>query len=188
MRINAGEGEHPLAKKFGVDGFPTLVLMEPSGKILYNKAGAPADPGHFVDFFGLDANNAAVKALMDHDARAAAPHLYFLRRWFAGTGLSKQADEIYEEFEKEEGFAEAYEAARKEYEKRLEEAREALRKVAERREKAKALKAEADGLYRKYLRTKAYDIYRRILAEYPDVPEAEEALAILRKNKQKLTR
>jgi tetratricopeptide (TPR) repeat protein len=187
VKINAGGDDgHPLAKKFGVDAFPTLVLLEPSGKVLYNQAGAPADATHFVEFFGLDANNAAVKAVMDHDAKAAAAPLFYLRRWFAGTSLSKQADEIYGEFEKEPGFAEAYEAAQKEYEKRLEEARDAVKKEQERRDKAKALKEEADGLYKKYLRTKAYEIYRKILAEYPDLPEADEAEAILKKNKQKL--
>ena len=40
---------------------------------------------------------------------------------------------------------------------------------------------EAQGLY-----SHAKEIYRKILAEYADLPEAAEAEAILKKNKQKL--
>ena len=199
VKVNAGgENGHPLATKFGVKAFPTLVLMEPTGRILHNQAGAPVGEG-FVDYFAVTEYNAAADACNIRDPKGAAPHLFFVRKWFPGTRLGKAAEEICRDLEKEEGFRAAYEAAekayaqslaavRKEAEARAEQAREAMAKEQARRVKAKELKAEADALYGKYLRTKAYDIYRRIVAEYPDLPEAFEARDILRKNKQKITK
>jgi thioredoxin-related protein len=197
MRVNAGgENGHPLATKFGVEGFPTIVLIEPTGRVLYNQGGAPA-ADHFVDFFAVEEYNKAVDACNIRDPKGAAPHLYFVCKWFRGTTLGKKAEEIRRSLEKEEGFEAAYEAARKSYEdalatarkadeERAAKAREAERREQERREKARAMKAEADELHRKYLRTKAYDLYRKILKEYPDLPEAAESRAILEKNKQRL--
>lgn len=199
MRIN-GEGPagDALATRFGIEGVPTIVLLEPSGRVLYNKGGRP-EPGQFVDFFGMSAYNAAVDACNLENPKGAAPHLFFVRKWFGATNIGKLAEEVYRSAEKEEGFKAAYEAAQKAYddglaaarkaeEDRLEQARVAAQKEQGRRATATALKAEADTLYKKYLRTKAFDLYRRILAEYPDLPEAEEASAILRKNKQKLAK
>lgn len=192
VKVNAGgENGHPLATKFGVEGFPTLVLIEPTGRILHNEPGAPIGEG-FVDYFAAAEYNAAVDAVNIRDPKGAAPHLFFVRKWFPGTRLGKTAEEICADLEKEEGFKAAYEAAEKAYADSLatvrKETEEAARKEQERRAKAKDLKAEADALYAKYLRTKAYDVYRRIVAEYPDLPEADEAREILRKNKQKLTK
>jgi hypothetical protein len=190
MKVNAGgENGHPLATKFKVDGFPTLVLLDPMGKVLHNMAGAP--PGeHFVASFAVERYNKAVESYNLRDAKGAAPDLFFVRKWFPGTDLGKRAEEICGLLEKEEGFREAYAAAGKAHADALAEARkakeEAERKEEERRAKVKALRTEADELYKKYLRTKAFDLYRRILAEYPDTPEAEWAESVLKKHKQKL--
>jgi hypothetical protein len=197
IRVNAGgENGHPLATKFKVEGFPWLVLIDPTGKILYSDGGAP--PGeHFVAYFAVERYNKAVDSYNIKDPKGAAPDLFFVRKWFPGTDLGKKAEEICGLLEKEEGFKAAYAAAEKAYadalaearkaeEARLEEARAAKRKEEERREKAKALRAEADELYDKYLRTKAFDLYRKILAEYPDLPEAKWAESVLKKHKQKL--
>jgi hypothetical protein len=199
LKINAGgDNGHPLADKFRVEAFPTLVLLDPLGKVLHNRPGAPLGDG-FVEYFSAERWNAAVEALNLKDWKGTAPHLFFVRKFFPGTKLGKQAEELCRELEQQEGFTDAYEAARKAHEDalavarkadeaRLAKAREAEQKEQERRAKAKALKAEADELFKKYLKTKAYDLYRKILAEYPDLPEADEAEAILRKNKQKLSK
>ncbi len=198
VRINAEtESGNLLATKYGIEGVPTLVLLEPAGRVLHNVGGRP-DPKHgFVEYFAANAWNGAIDACNNKDPKGAAPHFYFLHKWFSATKVGAEAAKVQSEVENEEGFKAAYEAAEKAYDdalavvreaeaERLEQAREAARKEEERRAKAKTLKAEADELHKKYLRTKAYDIYRRILKDYPDLPEAEEARKILEKNKQKL--
>lgn len=183
MKIDAGDG-HPLASRFGVGAFPTLVLLEPTGEVLYKDAGAPAPEG-FANFFAIDDYNALVRAYNQKDWKAAAPHAFFLRTHFGDTEIGKKAEELYEHARTQEGFAEAYEAARLAREARLEKERAKLRKEEARREEAKTLKAKADELYEKYLRSKSYKLYKRIILEYPDLPEAEAAREILRKHKQK---
>jgi thioredoxin-related protein len=194
IRVDTDSGD-AIATKFGIEGIPTIVLLEPSGRVLYNKGGRP-EPEHFVDFLMVEEWNAAVDACNIKDPTGAAPHLFFVRKWFADTRLGKEAEGIYRELEKVEGFKAAYDAAQKAYddslaavrkarEELLAEEREAARKQQERRARARQLKAEADELHRKYMRSKAYDLYRKILAECPDCPEAKEARAILERNKQR---
>ncbi len=197
VRINAEtESGNATATKFGIEGVPTIVLLEPSGRVLYNRGGRPR-PDQFVDFFAAEERNAAVDACNSNDPIGAARHLFFVRKWFPGTPLAKEAEQICSDFKDVEGFKAAYDATKKAYddslaalrkarEERAEQARAAERRQEERRAESKALKKEADELHKKYLRTKAYDLYRKILAEYPDLPEAKEARAILEKNKQRL--
>lgn len=199
VRINAEtESGNQLATKFGIEGVPTIVLLEPAGCVLHNKGGRP-EPEGFVGYFAAVEWNAAIDACNNKDPKGAAPHFFFLHKWFGATKLGKEAEKIRREIENEEAFKAAYDAAEKAYDdalaavreaaaERLEQAREAARKDEERRAKARELKAEADALHKKYMRTKAYDLYRRILKEYPDLPEAEEARKILEKNKQKVAR
>jgi len=197
VRINAEtDGGNAIATKFGIEGIPTIVLLEPSGRVLFNRGGRPA-PEQFVDFFAIEEWNAAVDACNIKDPIGAAPHLFFVRKWFPGTRLGKEAEQICSDLKKVEGFEAAYDTARKAYdeslaalrkarEERVEQARAAERREKERREKARSMKTEADELHKKYMRTKAYDLYRKILAEFPDLPEAGEAKKILEKNKQRL--
>lgn len=197
VRINAEtESGNAIATRFGIEGVPTIVLLEPSGRVLFNRGGRP-EPEHFVDFFAIEEWNAAIEACSIKDPIGAAPHLFFVRKWFPGTRLGKEAEKICGDLKDVEGFQAAYDTAQKAYddslaalrkarEERVEEARSAERRRQERRAQARAMKTEADELHKKYLRTKAYDLYRKIIAEYPDLPEAKEARAILEKNKQRL--
>jgi len=42
VRINAEtESGNATATKFGIEGVPTIVLLEPSGRVLYNRGGRP---------------------------------------------------------------------------------------------------------------------------------------------------
>jgi hypothetical protein len=184
VKVDCTAGDHPLMSEFGVRGFPTLILQEPAGKILHRDPGAPA-PEQFVDYFAGEAYNAAVEAYNGKKWAEAAPHLFFLDKWFRGTRLGREAEGMREHARKQAGFAEAYEAARKAYEARLEAVREEQQKEEARRDAARKRKEEADALFAKYMRTKAYAVYREIVRDYPDLPEAEAAREVLRKNRQK---
>ncbi len=202
MKINAGNGTNALAKKYGVRGFPTLVLMEPGGKVLYNAGGAPT-PGSFATFFAVDPFNAAVGAYNKGDWATAAKKLFFMRKWFSATKLGTRAEQMARTAAGNKAYAESYEKARAEYAARLAKARKAAAaraartrkeraarleresKQKERREKARALKSEADVAYKKYMRSKAYRIYKRIILEYPDSIEADAAREVLRRHKKK---
>ena len=186
MKVNATDG-HPVATKFGVRAFPTLVLIEPTGDELYHDSGAPA-PDVFAKFFAVDAYNAMVDAYNRKDWNATVPHFLRLRTYFKDTELGQEAEKLFRNVSTEDGFTAAYEAAAKAYADRVAKVQAKLveqRKRAERREKAQAMVKEADALYAKYRRTESYKFYKRIILEYADLPEADHARAILKKHHQK---
>lgn len=185
LKVDA-DREPGLTRKFGVSGFPTLVLLHPSGRTLYKDAGAPAGD-QFTLALGYEPYKAMFDASNARDAAGAARNAYFLRRWFAGTRIGKQADEIYESWKKDAAFLRAYEAAAKadaEAVRRAKEAAEAKRRE-ERRRKARAIKTEADALYKKGKRAASYPIYKKLIWEYPETPEADEARKLLKKRRVK---
>ena len=105
--------------------------------------------------------------------------------YFGNTPLGKKVEELFAYADAQKGFSEAYKEAQKAHEAHLERARAKLRKEEERREKAKALYGEADALYDRYMRSKSFKIFKQIILEFPDLPEAEWARAVLRKHKKK---
>lgn len=184
MKVNA-ERAAGHADKFGVRAFPTLVLIEPSGTVLYNEAGAPAS-GQFT----LGLSHKPYKKMIDaFNARKhseAAKYTYFLRKWFKGTLTGKQADETYDDLKENAAFMKAYKAAEQASNRKLAALRDAIKAEQERREKVKELQAKADKLYRTFgKKYNAYKIYKQIILEYPDLPEADTARMILRKHKQR---
>ncbi len=185
MKIDAGgERGHPLADQFRVEGFPTIVLIDPTGKVLYNKGGAPVGE-HFVSYFAAATYNQAVAAYNRKEYAATAPHLFFIRKWFAGTEIGKAAHDMYKVASTDAAFLAAYEKEVQQHATRLEELRAKEKAAAERRAKVAALKAEADEHLKKFRKGNAFDAYRKLIAEYPDTPEADAARDTLRKYKVK---
>ena len=185
MKVNAGgDGGHPLATKFGVRGFPTLVLIEPSGKVVFKQGGSPP-PDQFSDGFAGKRYNAAVKAHNEGDWKQCAPHLFFVRKWFKGTPIGDAADDMYKSAASKEAFAKAYAAIEAEYAKRLEAKRSVLRKQDALSAEARKMMDEAEAHMKKFKRYSAFTIYKKVILQYPGTPEADEARAVLRKHKKK---
>jgi hypothetical protein len=203
MKIDAGGDTTPaLARKFGVSGFPTLVLLGPTGEVLYKDSGAPR-PDDFAIFFAIDPYNRAVNAYNRKDYAKVAPHAFFVNKWFGDTDLGRKMRKIHEGIATNRKYAAAYAEAKKKHEDRLAKAREVIerrrkenlallaeqqkraRKENERRARAKEALAKADALYKKYMRMSAFKEYRKIILEFPDLYEADRARYILGKHKQK---
>jgi len=186
VKLNGGaDGGAPEEKKrFAVEGFPTLVLLDPTGKVLHNEGGAPAAAG-FVEYFAADRYNTGIRAYNKKRWEAAAPHMFFVRKWFPGTKLAKECDRLHKICMREAAYAKAYLETEAAFKKGLEAARAVIRAEEERRAIAAKMKAAADKWYEKYMRQKAYKIYKQIIWEYPDLPEAEAARNVLRSKKQK---
>ena len=161
VKINASD-RSPLMDRFGVRGFPTLVLISPAGPILHNDAGAPHADG-FADYFAVDSYNKAIGAMNKKDYAAAAPHVFFVTKWFPGTKLGKQAKGFAERLKEEKSFTDAYAQAKRDFEQRLEKKRAVIRKVAARKKAAREHLAEARALYKKFRRYKAYRVYRKVI-------------------------
>jgi len=192
------EGEHEdMARKFNVRAVPTLVLILPTGETLYNDPGAPA-PEQFMVVLGYEPYDRMVKKYNGRDYVGCAPDVFLVRKWFSGSEIGQQADEIQEHMADHEGYQKAYAEAEKAYTealakaqaelKELEAKEEVERAAAEeqaQREKARKIKAEADALFRKGKRVAAWPIYKRVIQECPKTPEADEVRQLLKKHRVK---
>lgn len=183
MKINAGNGS-ALADKFGVRGFPTIVLIEPGGKILYKDAGAPA-PDRFSGLFAYKSSKAAADAFNSQDWKKCATNTFFVRKWFKGTESGNWADDLHKKASVQTAYTEAYAAAKAAYDKKLEAARAVIRAEEKVRAEARKMMDEAAAHMKKFKRYTAYSVYKKVILKYPDTPEADEARAILRKAKKK---
>ena len=189
MKLDAGgDTKPPLARQFGVSGFPTIVLLDPLGRTLYHDSGAPS-PDDFARYFAIEKYNRAIDAYNRKDYKAVAPPLFFVTKWFGKTKLGKSLQEIHEYLQQDETYVAAWKKVKDEHESRVTEARNAARERArkekKRRDQAKAALAKADELYGKYMKNSAFKEYRKVILEFPETPEADRARAILRKNKKK---
>lgn len=189
MKLDAGgDTQPPLARRFSVSAFPTIVLLDPLGKTIYHDSGAPS-PDDFARFFAIDKYNQAIQAYNRKDYKALAPDLFFVTKWFGKTKLGKNMQEIHQQLLENETYVAAWKRVKDGHERRVTEARnemrERVRKEKERRDQAKAALAKADELYGKYMKNSAYKQYRKVILQFPETPEADRARAILRKHKKK---
>ncbi|MFQ5844006.1 MAG: hypothetical protein ACE5JG_03370, partial [Planctomycetota bacterium] len=127
-------------------------------------------------------------AMFDADQKKefakAAPHVYFLRKWFLDTKEGKQATKFYAQLEGDKAFLQAYRAAESATETALRKVRQVAEQKRQRRAKVKEFKAQADKLYHTFgQRFRSYKLYRQLITEYPGSPEADAARAILKKHK-----
>lgn len=174
-----------VAEKFNVRGVPTFVLLHPNGDTLFNESGKP--PGNqFISMFTHAAHNAMVKAYNAKDYAKTAKHVLFLRQWFPKTKSGKEAEEIYAYLEKNERFLAEYRRLESASLREIETIRERARKERARRERierCRLLKEEADRIYAtKGKRFHSYKLYKHIILEYPDLPDADDARKRLRKH------
>ena len=184
LKIDASR-EDRVSSKFGVQGFPTFVLLHPNGDVLFKDSGKP--PGaHFVKMFTYKHHNALVDAYNGKKYAEAARRAFFAKRWFPGTKVAKVAAEICAQLKKDQTFVDAYkraETATAAELKTLKDRAEGEAKEAARRKRAAELKADADEIYGKRgKRFHSYKIYKKIILEFPRLPEAADARKRLRKH------
>lgn len=191
MKIDADK--HPgLADVFNVRALPRLVLIDPVGRIVFEESGAPAG-GQFTLSLSHPRYKAMIETFNARKYSETAGHAYYLRKWFKGTKTGRQADEIYDDLKGNTGFMEAYAAAEGAYDRKLAKARRAIEEKNERRKreeeqrkKARDLKEKADDLYATFgKKYRSYKIYKQIIWEFPDTPEADNARIVLRAHKQR---
>jgi hypothetical protein len=196
LKIKDGSN-HPdekrLNRKFGIRAYPTLVLLDAEGKVLHNDSGAPSGD-QFILSLGYEPYDAMIKAYNGRRWAEAANHCHFLRTYFKGTKpIGEAAEQIYNGSKRQKAFLQAFAAAGENHKKALAKAREdwkrqqiekERKRIAMLSAKARPLKEEADRLYKK-TRYKSYAIYKKVIWEYPETPEAKAAREILKKHKKK---
>ena len=134
------------------------------------------------------------RTLKRRDFKRAGKNCHFLRTYFAGTKpIGVDAERIYAKYNGVDVFDTAYAKAEEDRKKAIAKAQEALKKEQEKKErarlaklseKARPLKEEADRIFKK-VRYKAWKLYKQVIREYPETPEAEAAREVLRKHKKK---
>lgn len=178
----AGESEQ-VAKQFGVNSYPRLMLVDPMGRKLMEIKGKPSAEG-FGERLPAEIQEQLEAAVSAGDFKAAADRMAILRHWFEGTGARKAADGIYARLESNEEFKSAYDAAVSKLEAELAKAKEDAVKAHEIAEKARAeaeikerkdLMAQASDLSKKSKRNEAIEIWKKVYARWPDSEEGKTA-------------
>lgn len=178
----AGESEQ-VAKQFGVNSFPRLMLVDPMGRKLMEIKGKPEAEG-FGERLPYDMHRKMADAAAAGDFKAAADSMVYLRRWFEGTEARKAADEWYARLESNADFKSAYDAAASKLEGELAKAKEDALKQKEAADKAKAeaeikerkdLMAQASDLSKKSKRGEAIEIWKKVYARWPESEEGKTA-------------
>jgi thioredoxin-related protein len=196
LRIKDG-AKHPdeiaIHQRFKVKGYPTLVLLGPGGNEIYNKTGG-LYAKQFTHQLGYGPYKAMFDALKKRDLATAGKHCYFLLTYFSDTKpIGVDAERIYAKYYGVEDFDAAYAKAKVDRETRIAKAKKELKKEREKKERvrrarlsaqARPLMEEANRIFKK-TRYKSWQLYKQVILEYPETPEAEACREILRKYKKK---
>ncbi len=98
-RYDAEKGEGvAAAARYGVDGYPTFVLLGAEGQVIARLSGAPAEPTPFIGWvdrgLALSLDEATVTARLA-DKRTPARGLLGAARWLAAHGRATEAQAAY---------------------------------------------------------------------------------------------
>lgn len=154
-----GDKDRKASKQLKVKGYPTLVLFDPQGKELVR---IPGKPPSLMESLSVNLWNQAVEKLNREDHRAAVPILLLLSAYFPNTESGTTATGQLANLESQDGTKELVQTKRKEF-----QAQRALGKAK------RTLQIFKD-------RKTAKELLRKLLEEYPDTPQAQEAKKLLR--------
>lgn len=183
VHINAEKEGVDVAKKFGVDSYPRLMILDPMENKLVECKGKPHDES-FGEEVLYDLHNGMAVAAKNGDFKAAAAKMVVLRRWFEGRPERKAADDWYKELEGNTDFKAAYDEAQKKLEEGLARAKEDAVKAGEAAEKAriaaeekerKDLMAQAADFSKKNQRKDAIECWKKVNERWPESEEAKTA-------------
>lgn len=183
VHINAEKEGADVAKKFGVDSYPRLMILDPMENKLVECKGKPHDET-FAEEMLYDLHNGMAVAGKAGDFKGAAAKMVVLRRWFEGMPQRKAADDWYKELEGNADFKAAYDDAQKKLEEGLAKAKADAEKAKEAAEKAriaaeekerKDLMAQAADFSKKNQRKDAIECWKKVNERWPDSEEAKTA-------------
>ncbi|MEK7467798.1 MAG: hypothetical protein AAB074_10330 [Planctomycetota bacterium] len=183
VHINAEKEGVDVAKKYGVDSFPRLMILDPMGNKLMEIKGKPQDEG-FGERLPYDIHNTMAVAAQKKDFKVAAQNMVYLRRWFEGTEARKGADDWYKQLEADVDFKAAYDEEQKKLEDGLAKAKEDALKIQEAAEKARVIAEEKERKElmvtaaehsKKSRRKEAIECWEKVNTRWPDSEEAKTA-------------
>jgi hypothetical protein len=185
VKVDAEEAGEPeqVAKRFGANSFPRLILVDPLGRRIAEIRGKPAEE-QFAASVLYDWRSAMSAATAAGDHKGAAEKILVLRRWFPDRDEGKDAESAYGRLESDEAFKAAWEAEKTRFEEGLAKAKEEgdaaqavlLKEKAEKETKErKEMLAQAAELAKKSKKKEAGEIWQKIVTQWPDSEEAKTA-------------
>jgi len=182
--INPEKAEGKAAgDKYHVRGFPTFILEDPAGNKLLEDSGKPA-PDQFIWMLAGPTYTKLQDLARSGDMKALGKVAWEMEKWFLDTEWGKGIPGLKKQHEADAAFNEGYAAAQTAYDEALKKAREDAAKAEEAAKKAAeaaALKEARDLLdqasqfSKQNKRKDAIEIWKKIIAKYPNSPEAKTA-------------
>lgn len=163
---------------------PTLVVLDPLGHEISRLKRAPDE---VLDrALTKEPRRKAAVALREKRWADAARILHCLMTYFPGTYAAHDAARTHRGLANNASYMKAYEKVEAAHAKALASARKALNEKRAAARKAFgeliALRKKADALYRDKRYGSAFNVYRKIIWEYPNTPEADGARRILKRH------
>lgn len=183
VHINAEKEGVEVAKQYGVNSYPRLMLLDPMGNKLMEIKGKPSADG-FGERLPGDIHRAMAAAAEKGEYKVAAEKMVVLQKWFEGSDARKAAEDWYRRLETNEEFKAAWDEASKKLEEGLaaakadaEKAREAAEKarIAAEDKERKDLMATAAEHSKKNRRKEAIECWTKVNDRWPDSEEAKTA-------------